>query len=109
MNIGLTINQVCELVGRSQNTLRLWEKAGEIPTPTRRNGWRTYLLVFAKGTNDVYGAYLDELENKGDYYDTPNRIRIYLITSFRKWDSNQFTGSTEVKNEISKSGKGNSW
>jgi hypothetical protein len=45
-------------------------------------GMRTYLLVFAKGTNGVYGAYLDELE-KGKFYDTPSGIRIYPIQNFK--------------------------
>ena len=67
-------------------------------------GWRTYLLVFVKGTDDIYGAYLDELEKKGGYYDTPKRIRIYPITSFTKWDSNHLTGNTEINNEVGKNG-----
>jgi len=45
---------------------------------------RTYLLMFAKGTNKVYAGYLDELERKGDFYDTKNRIRIYPLSSFTK-------------------------
>lgn len=44
---------------------------------------RTYLLIFAQGTKDVYGAYLDELE-RGKFYDTPNAIRIYPLSSFTK-------------------------
>ena len=47
-------------------------------------GFRTYLLIFAKGTNQVYGAYLDELEKKGDFYDTKNGIRIYPISNFSR-------------------------
>ncbi len=47
-------------------------------------GLRTYLVVFVKGTDEVYGAYLDELENKGGFYDTPNGIRIYQIKNFSK-------------------------
>jgi len=47
-------------------------------------GARTYLLVFAKGTTDIYGAYLDELESKGECYDTRNGIRIYPISHFTK-------------------------
>ncbi len=45
-------------------------------------GLRTYLMVYAKGTAMIYGAYLDELEKKGNYYDTPKGIRIYPIDSF---------------------------
>lgn len=45
-------------------------------------GLRTYLIVFAKGTDEVYGAYLDELE-KGIFYDTRNGIRIYPIDHFK--------------------------
>ena len=53
-------------------------------------GFRTYLIIFAKGTEKVYGAYLDELEKKGDFYDTPNGIRIYKISNFEelKWPYN---------------------
>ena len=47
-------------------------------------GLRTYLLTFAKGTNEVYGAYLDELEEKGDFFDTKNNIRIYPIQNYNK-------------------------
>lgn len=47
-------------------------------------GLRTYLLIFAKGTNQVYGAYLDELEKKADFYDTKNGIRIYPISNFSR-------------------------
>jgi hypothetical protein len=43
----------------------------------------TYLLVFVKGTDQIYGAYLDELE-QGEFYDTPKRIRIYPIGNFTK-------------------------
>lgn len=51
---------------------------------------RTYLLIFAKGTNKVYGAYLDELEKNGDFYDTKNGIRIYKISNFEEleWTHN---------------------
>jgi len=45
-------------------------------------GVRTYLIVFAKGTDKVYGAYLDELE-RGEFYDTPNGIRIYPIDNYK--------------------------
>ena len=53
-------------------------------------GFRTYLIIFAKGTNKVYGAYLDELEGKGDFYDSPNSIRIYPISQFEEleWTQN---------------------
>lgn len=48
-------------------------------------GWRTYLIIFVKGTNKVYfAAYLDELEKKGDFYDTRNGIRIYPISNFSR-------------------------
>ncbi len=46
---------------------------------------RTYLLCFVKGSDNIYGAYIDELEAKGGYYDTPSKIRIYPLTSFEKW------------------------
>ena len=46
---------------------------------------RTYLLCFVKDKPDVYGSYIDELEAKGGYYDTPSKIRIYPLTSFDKW------------------------
>jgi hypothetical protein len=45
---------------------------------------RTYLLVFEKDTDNVYGEYLDVLENRGGYYDTPKKIRIYPIDHFTK-------------------------
>src|SRR3972149_6288767 len=45
-------------------------------------GFRTYLLTFQKGTNNVYGAYLDELEAQGGYHDTPARIRLYPVSCF---------------------------
>ena len=57
-------------------------------------GLRTYLLCFVKGTKDVYGAYLDELEVKGDFYDTKNKIRIYplehfeVVRSITEWSLN---------------------
>ena len=47
-------------------------------------GWRTYLITFEKGTDKVYGGYLDELERKGGFYDTPiSHIRVYPLTSFK--------------------------
>jgi len=48
-------------------------------------GLRTYLLVFVKGAEDIYGAYLDELESKGEYYDTKNEIRIYPLENFTRY------------------------
>ncbi len=45
-------------------------------------GWRTYLINFVPRTDEVYGAYLDELE-KGELYDTKNDIRIYPIDNFK--------------------------
>jgi len=51
-------------------------------------GFRTYLLIFAKGTNEVYEAYLDELEAKGGFYDSPNGIRIYPIQNFTRKEYN---------------------
>jgi hypothetical protein len=57
---------------------------------------RTYLIVFAKGTKDVYGAYLDELE-KGEFYDTQNGIRIYPLSNFNRKKYNNVEG-TVVKN-----------
>jgi hypothetical protein len=49
----------------------------------KEKGLRTYLLVFVKETDDVYGAFLDDLE-QGDYYDTRRGIRIYPIDNFTK-------------------------
>ena len=46
-------------------------------------GIRTYLLTYEKGTDDIYGSWLDELE-KGEFYDTKNAIRIYPIKNFSK-------------------------
>lgn len=47
-------------------------------------GIRTRLFVFGKGVNtgECYTAFLDELESKGQFYDTKNRIRIYPINSY---------------------------
>jgi hypothetical protein len=45
---------------------------------------RTYLIIFVSGTDEVYGAYLDNLEAKGEFCDTPNGIRIYPISNFNK-------------------------
>ena len=67
-------------------------------------GLKTYLVVFVPETDDVYGAYLDELEAKGGFYDTPNGIRIYPISNFTRWDANHFIGSAVVKNKGDKSG-----
>jgi hypothetical protein len=46
-------------------------------------GLRTILLVFEKGTQNIYWQYLDILE-KGEYFDTKNNIRIYPISNFYK-------------------------
>ncbi len=46
---------------------------------------RTYLLVYEKGTDAVYGGWLDELEAKNEFFDTPiNNIRVYPIKNFSK-------------------------
>jgi hypothetical protein len=45
-------------------------------------GLRTYMLVYEKGTDNVYGEFLDVLEKQGDYFDTRKNIRIYPITHF---------------------------
>ena len=45
---------------------------------------RTSLLCFIKGSDDVYFAYIDELEAKANYYDTPSKIRIYPLEHFEK-------------------------
>lgn len=45
-------------------------------------GWRTYLINFVPETDKVYAAYLDELENKGGYYDTSG-IRIYPLENYK--------------------------
>lgn len=53
--------------------------------PKEDLGLRTYLLYFVKGTGDIYGEYLDELERKGGYLDTEKQhIRIYPIESYTK-------------------------
>jgi hypothetical protein len=44
---------------------------------------QTFMIVFVKGTNDIYGQYLDVLNN-GKYIDTTNEIRIYDIKNFIK-------------------------
>lgn len=44
---------------------------------------KTYILVFVKGSTDIYGQYLDQLE-AGKYHDTKNGVRIYPLTSFTK-------------------------
>lgn len=59
---------------------------------------RTYLLIFAKGTDQTYGAYLDELE-KSSHYDTPGRIRIYPLGSFTKLDAGHFIESPVVQKQ----------
>lgn len=47
-------------------------------------GIDTILLVFEKGTNNIYKQYLSVLEQTPDYYDTKNKIRIYNINHFTK-------------------------
>jgi hypothetical protein len=46
-------------------------------------GIRTYLMVFQKGTDNIYGQYLDALEREAGYIDTRNGIRIYPIEHFK--------------------------
>ena len=46
-------------------------------------GIDTILLVFEKGTPNIYWQLLSRLE-KGEYFDTKNDIRIYPISRFRK-------------------------
>ena len=46
-------------------------------------GLRTYLLVFIKNSNDIYGQFVDILE-KGNFTDTKNDIRVYDIKNFNK-------------------------
>lgn len=44
----------------------------------------TYLLIFEKNTENIYGQYLfGKLENT-EYFDTKNKIRIYNIKEFKK-------------------------
>lgn len=58
-------------------------------------GMRTYLMCFIKGANDIYGAFLDELEAKGVYRDTPvQNIRVYPLEFFEKWTT--LDGSFEL-------------
>jgi hypothetical protein len=48
-------------------------------------GLRTYLINFVPGTDEVYGAYLDDLEAKREFYDTPHQdIRVYPIKNYSK-------------------------
>jgi molybdate transport system regulatory protein len=43
MSVSLTRTQVCQALGVSPKSLYLWEKKGEIPSPSRnRRGWRVY-------------------------------------------------------------------
>jgi len=65
-------------------------------------GLRTYLVTFANGTNQVYGAYLDELE-RGFFHDTPHNIRIYPISNFTRWD-NTATKSPTIKDKVGQNG-----
>jgi len=44
-------------------------------------GLRTMLVVFIKDSDDIYFQYLDILE-KGKYFDTKNKIRIYPIMNY---------------------------
>ena len=44
-------------------------------------GLRTYLIVFEKNTSNVYGQWLDKLEQT-TYFDTKNGIRVYNIKEF---------------------------
>lgn len=46
---------------------------------------RCRLVIFEKGTNDIYYQWLDELE-KGEHFDTKgmNPRRVYPLTSFNK-------------------------
>ena len=46
-------------------------------------GLRTILLVYEKGTDKVYWQYIDVLE-KGEYFDTKKKIRIYPIDNFKR-------------------------
>lgn len=58
-------------------------------------GLRTYLICFIKDTDDIYGAYLDELDTKGVYRDTPvQNIRVYPLEFFEKWTT--LDGSFEL-------------
>ena len=45
-------------------------------------GLRTMLIVFEKDTENIYCQYLDVLE-KGNHFDTKNKIRIYPIENFK--------------------------
>ena len=46
-------------------------------------GMRTRIVVYEKGTNNIYHQYLDVLE-AGKHYDTKNKIRIYPIENYKK-------------------------
>ena len=47
-------------------------------------GIDTYLLVFEKGTENIYGEYLFNKLEKTKYFDTKNQIRIYNLINFKK-------------------------
>ena len=58
-------------------------------------GLQTYIICFIKGTDDIYGGYLNELEAKGIYRDTPVQdIRVYPLEFYEKWKT--LDGSFEL-------------
>lgn len=85
--------------GAGLNKSQLWLRTQLL----EKLGWRTYLIIYVKGTSKVYGAFIDELERKGGFYDTPNGIRIYPLSSFSRW-GNTATKSPTIKNKGGKNG-----
>jgi hypothetical protein len=49
----------------------------------KKTGMRTYVIIFEINTNNIFGNYLDSLE-RGDYFYTTNRIRVYPLHCFNK-------------------------
>ena len=67
--------------GIGLNKTQLWQRLEYY----KDTGLRTYIICFIKGTDDVYGGFLDELEAKGIYCDTPKQnIRVYPLEFFEK-------------------------
>ncbi len=48
----------------------------------KEKGIRTFLMIFEVGSNNIYGQYIDELEN-GNKFETKNGIIIYPLSSFQ--------------------------
>jgi len=44
----------------------------------------TYLIVYEKGTKNIYGQFLFGVLEETEYFDTKNKIRIYNLKNFKK-------------------------